>query len=179
MATMVKMAEPQEQLPPELKQEVSRSRLVSSEKSSYWPLQSVTSVTHHHNYEPKTEASQFFYNRRTQLKSPMYRTIYMGASLGKKLHILSGFSTDLLYFLQIISFHRYDLSWCCREAIFVQSSWILRLNQELMSSSASLRTAGNSRKSWEQRITRSATSPSLATKNKKHHPWSTWWAAPG
>ena len=89
----------------------------------------------------------------------------MGASLGKKLHSLSGFSADLLYFLQIISFHRYDLSWCCCEAIFVQSSWILRLNQELMSSSASLRTAGNSRKSWEQRITRSETSPSLATKN--------------
>ena len=57
MATMVKMAEPQEQLPPELKQEVSRSRLFSSEKSSYWPLQSVTSVTHHHNYETKTDAS--------------------------------------------------------------------------------------------------------------------------
>ena len=33
---------------------------------------------------------------------------------------------------------------------FFQSSSILRLNQELMSSRASLRTAGNSRKSWEE-----------------------------
>ena len=33
---------------------------------------------------------------------------------------------------------------------FFQSSSILRLSQELMSSRASLRTAGNSRKSWEE-----------------------------
>ena len=37
--------------------------------------------------------------------------------------------------------------------ISVQSSCILRLNQQLMSSRASLRTAGNSRKSWRQNMT--------------------------
>ena len=52
-------------------------------------------------------------------------------------------ATYLLFFVAAVIFSLFFIS-------FFQSSSILRLNQELMSSRASLRTAGNSRKSWEE-----------------------------
>ena len=57
-------------------------------------------------------------------------------------------------FARCFFFSKMLLCHCCYFFIvfisFSQSSSILRLNQELMSSRASLRTAGNSRKSWEE-----------------------------